>query len=123
MTKDEAKSLFTVAGFRVGRIWELPNGYWPRNDHYAKIREETPWWLVMTEIGPVCIGWRKRVIQIDWEGCSFGTVPVRGIVTKDDVTKDETLVHAWTMPKAVEYLAALRHVALDAKKHGMSAAQ
>jgi hypothetical protein len=116
MTENEAKSLLTIAGFHVGRTWELPNGYWPRNEHYAQIRADNPWWLVQTEIGPIQIGWRKRVISIDWGACSFGHMPVRGIVTEDDVTKEDTLVHAYTMAKAVEYLTALRSMAVNPKK-------
>jgi hypothetical protein len=113
MTENEAKSLFTVAGFRVGRAWELVNQYWGKNDVRG------PWWLVQTDIGPVRIGWRKRVIEIEWEACSYGHQPVRGIVTEDDVTKDQTSVHAYSMVKAALYLAALRDVALDPAKHGL----
>jgi hypothetical protein len=106
VTETEAKSLFTVAGFHVGRTWELTNKYWQKNDVRG------PWWLVQTEIGPVCIGWRKRVIEIDWDGCVFAHQPVQGIVTEDNVTKGETYVHAYSMVKAAEYLAALRRIAL-----------
>lgn len=48
------------------------------------------------------IGWRKRVIQIDWKDCD-----VKLDVTADDVTKDDFNVHAWSTEKAVEYLKAL----------------
>jgi len=101
MNKEEARSIFICAGFEVKKMWELVNQYWP--PAYLKERAESPWWLVRTEIGLIVIGWRKRVISIDWSNTE-----VRAIVTEDDVTKDETSVHAWATPKAVRYLNALR---------------
>lgn len=95
----------TLAGFVVRKSWELANGYWPDHPDYDDVRE--PWWLFLTDLGLIRIGWRKRVIAIDWEACE-----VRGIVTDDDVTKDATSVHAWKVEKAVEYLRALRRLGM-----------
>lgn len=81
---------------------ELVNQYW-RNT--PELQKQWPWWLAMTDIGPVIVGWRNRVIAIAWSD-----TPKRGIVTQDDVTKDETLVHAWSYAKAVEYLAELKRL-------------
>jgi hypothetical protein len=103
----DAEALFRLAGFKVTRVWELVNGYWPSAPSYDSVR--TPWWLLMTEIGPVRIGWRKRVIEIEWDA-----TPVRVEVTPDDVTKSETMVHAWSTAKAFEYLASLRRLAQEA---------
>ena len=61
-----------------------------------------PWWLVRTSRGLIKIGWRKRVINIDWSDTNL-----RVIVTPDDVTKSVVMVHAWSEEKAVEYLKAL----------------
>jgi len=102
MKEELARSIFISAGFEVQKMWELANGYWPRS--YLKEREKSPWWLVKTEIGLIIIGWRKRVISIDWSDTK-----VRAIVTEDYVTKDEAYVHAWSVDKAVSYLKALRH--------------
>lgn len=106
MTKQEIESLFCLAGFTIYKIWELPNGYWPRHDleciqRYYEIAK--PWWLVMTQFGPIEIGWRKRVISIRWDATN-----VRAIVTSDNVTKEETLVHAWGIEFALVYLRMLR---------------
>lgn len=103
MTEAEAKSLFTLAGLKVNRVWKLQNQYWPDVDDYLKIRAKHPWWLVMTDHGLVELGWRKRVISIDWSATN-----VRAVVTTDDVTKCETLVHAWGFPDAVKYLTNWR---------------
>lgn len=65
-------------------------------------RLERPSWLVKTEHGLIEIGWRKRVIQIEWS-----ETPARLLVTQDDVTKHNSLVHAWSVAKAIEYLAVL----------------
>ncbi len=49
----------------------------------------------------VQIGWRKRVINIDWTD-----TPIRKVLTEDDVTKSESMVHAYSTMKALEYLTA-----------------
>ena len=97
-----AAALFLLAGIKVKGFEELPNAYWPNVDHYAELRRSSPWFLAFTDFGPVKIGWRKRVLSISWERTA-----IRAVVTEDDTTKDETLVHAWTYGKAVEYLTAL----------------
>lgn len=104
-SKLEAESILSLAGLLVSRSWELANQYWPDAQAYDCIR--MPWWLMMTEIGLIQIGWRKNVIHIEWTACS-----VRGIVTTDDVTKAENYVHAWSVEKAVEYVRELRRLAL-----------
>jgi hypothetical protein len=106
-SRKEAESILLLAGFTVKHVWELANGYWPDSPDYDDAR--TPWWLFLTEIGPVQIGWRKRVLHIEWSTCA-----VRSIVTTDDVTKTFTYVHAYRVEKAVEYLRNLRQIATSA---------
>ena len=104
LTRENAEALFRLAGFTVSRTWELANLYWPDAPDYDDVRE--PWWLVLTEIGPVQIGWRKSVISIAWDATK-----VRGLVTNDEVTQGDDHVHAWGNEKALEYLTALRRLA------------
>jgi hypothetical protein len=99
----QMRAIFLLAGIDISSVFELPNGYWPDVPNYAELRRESPWWLVRTEAGMVKIGWRKRVISIDWSDTC-----VRQVVTLDDVTKDEALVHAYSYGKAVEYLTTFR---------------
>lgn len=101
MKESEARAIFLLAGIDVSAIFKIENGYWP--EAYIEERKRDPWWLIKTDHGLIRIGWRKRVISIDWEDTE-----VRQEITLDDVTKGETYVHAWSHAKAVEYLAALR---------------
>ena len=101
LTRGQAESIVKLAGFEVRRVWELANGYWPASPRYDDVRR--PWWLLLTEIGPVLIGWRKHVLEIEWDACA-----VRAVVTEDDVTKGDSYVHAWSVENAVTYLRELR---------------
>lgn len=101
MTNEQVKALFLLAGIPVEQTYEIKNQYWPDHPSYDSVR--SPWWLVKTPAGLIEIGWRKRVISINWEGAKA----VRAVVTEDDVTKSEQLVHAYSYAKAVEYLTEL----------------
>jgi hypothetical protein len=102
--RKEFEAIFTLAGLPIEKTWVLENNYWPKMPTYFDIA--TPWYLFRTPLGLIRIGWRKRVISIHWED-----TPIRCEVTADEVTKEDTMVHAWTPEKAVEYLKELR-------KHG-----
>lgn len=102
MEHKQVVALFDLANIKVLNIWEIPNEYWPKTERYAELRETNPWWLVKTPAGIIKIGNRKRVISIDWSDTK-----IRGEITKDDVTKSDDMVHAWSMPKALEYMTAL----------------
>jgi hypothetical protein len=99
-THDDVVSLVTLSGFQVLRTWKLQNGYW---GNLPESNEHSPWWLVKTESGLIQVGWRKRVLEIDWSDTG-----IRFVVTEDDVTKSDSMVHAWSIAKAVEYLTALK---------------
>jgi hypothetical protein len=110
MKYESVAAIFGVAGIKILNAWELPNKYFPyREGEDAKTTQDNavyratkPWWLVKTHIGMIMIGWRKRVISIDWSGTG-----IRTTVTTDEVTKDENGVHAYSTLKAAEYLTAL----------------
>lgn len=104
MGEQEMIALFLLAGIRVDGWHELANQYWP--DAYVEQRAASPWWLVETSIGRIRLGWRKRVISIHWD-----EAPIRAIITRDSVTKDITMVHAWGYGDAVTYLQSLAHEA------------
>lgn len=116
LTEPNVRRIFDCANIPIIHLWELPNGYWPRATpadwtdaqqvadfvRYAQLREASPWFLVLTSLGLIKIGWRKRVLEIDWSGTSLRT-----IVTTDEVTKEPYMVHAWSDGKAVGYLRRL----------------
>ena len=99
MTEIEVTGLFALAGFEVLNKWELINKYWNNNETMG------PWWLVKTKFGLIRIGWRKRVIEIDW---SDTMLSLPEYLTEDDVTKGLTYVHAYGNSKALEYLTTLK---------------
>ena len=82
-------------------VEEIPNGYCSR--YYCK---HLPWFVVTTRIGRFKIGWRKRVISIDWSQCP-NTKTAEELFPQENVTKDERLIHAWSYEKAKEYIAAI----------------
>jgi hypothetical protein len=68
------------------------------------LREPTPWFVITTKIGRFKVGWRKRVIEIDWSQ-TIEPRPDGNILFKDEnVTVGETYVHAWTYEKMRAYI-------------------
>ena len=59
--------------------------------------------MVKTKWGLIKIGWRRSVTVLDWADTSF-----RGILTSDEVTKDNCTIHAHSTGKVIEYLKLLK---------------
>ena len=93
-------SLFKMAGFKHAFPRAIPD----KKDVWGH-----DWFMMATEYGDIEIGWRKRVISIDGAGADM---PERNIIQffHDDVTKEETLIHAWGYEKCLEYLGRLEHI-------------
>lgn len=79
---------------------ELPNGYC--NQWCCRHR---PWFLVTTAKGRITIGWRKRVIQINWDETVGPSA--EQLFPNEDVTKLDRGIHAWGIDKAREYIERL----------------
>ena len=62
--------------------------------------------MVTTKKGKVKIGWRKRVINIDFADLSL-IANAKEIFPDEDVTKFDHTIHACTYNKAKEYLEKL----------------
>ena len=91
--KNKTKELMNcidLAGIKVYEKWTLENSY--SQDKYS------PWFLLRTDIGFIKIGWRYRVINIEYDET------MGDIATKDDVTHGKGYVHANSYSKAIEYL-------------------
>ena len=80
---------------------EAPNGYWRSDPEAVNI----PWLRVTTNRGVIIIGWRKRVIEINWNSEVGKTASE--LFPDEDVTKADYMIHAWGYDKAKEYLAKL----------------
>lgn len=79
----------------------IPNAY--SSSAYCK---HLPWLVVTTRVGRFTIGWRKRVIQIDWSA-TVGTEDAETIFAAEDVTKGERYIHAWGLPDARRYITEI----------------
>src|SRR5690606_31583673 len=97
-TLKEFESCFKLAGFSEVLFNPIPNEYWrnSQDEHWV-----TPWYRVETPFGDIRIGWRKRVVEIDWS--AIGSFDL-GIT--DNVTKGDTYIHAWNLADVVKYLSA-----------------
>lgn len=83
-----------------GAVAEIPNRYWPSNAGYDSVR--TPWLHVTTSVGTIVLGWRKRVLSIEWEG--RWTATGAEIVQQPDTTHAEHMCHAWSWDDAEKCL-------------------
>ena len=80
----------------------LPNGYC-----HEDCCSHIPWFLFHTIDGDIIMGWRKRVISIEWQE-NYKSFDMDELFSEEEVTKwDEAGkrgIHAWGKEKACEYL-------------------
>jgi len=79
-------------------VEEIGNGYC--NDWCC---EHLPWFIATTKVGRFAIGWRKRVVSIDWNE-TVGTKTSDELFKEEDVTKEHKLIHAWGVENAKLYV-------------------
>lgn len=97
------EQMFVDAGFFNHYLEDIENGYWP--PAYKTKPFYSPWFRAHTQYGVIIIGWRKRVISIDWSETKRDLLHL----FKDlDVTKDRHMIHAWGPEEAVARLATIR---------------
>jgi hypothetical protein len=99
------QALLLLAGFEVRGFQAVRNEYWPDVPDYDHVRAENPWWAIQTQYGPLTIGRRKRVWEINWP--EIGQI-APDIITQDDVTQGRFYIHAWSIADALKYLTNLR---------------
>lgn len=78
-------------------VEEIPNRYCS-----LSCCRHLPWFVVTTSAGRFTIGWRKRVIAIEWED---KRVCAEELFKEEDTTKTGNGIHAWSYDKAKEYIA------------------
>ena len=80
---------------------EIPNEYC--NSYCCK---HLNWFIITTKLGRIKIGWRKRVIHIEWTDSTI-TETAEELFPFEDVTKHDRIIHAWSVEKAQEYINRL----------------
>jgi hypothetical protein len=120
-TKADFEKCFADAGLGPVFMEPIPNEYHRVDDPYAL---GNPWYNVATPIGYIKIGWRKRVINIDWTRTVLqslvedkyreGRRPPSGEELLPTILKDgettslgDFYVHAYGYEKATQYLKAM----------------
>ena len=93
--EQEKASLLALFGDR--KIWAEPVA-----NEYDR-RFGRPWFVVTTTSGPVKIGWRKRVISIDWSRTTNSRV-AEDLFASEATTKEGHTIHAWGYEAAARYL-------------------
>lgn len=103
ISKKRFLEVFEKAGFKGAKLRAIKNQYCGC-DHCA------PWWVAKTDAGQITIGWRKRVININYDKTLAGD---RNLFLKEQVTHDVGMVHAYGWDKAIEYLTRIHQASLE----------
>lgn len=98
--KKSFEEIFKEAGFVKIEFNPIPN-------EYCGCPHCAPWYIVTTEIGKFKIGWRERVINIDFEGLGLKESLVPILFLKEEVTRGADYIHAWGDKKTTEYLSKI----------------
>lgn len=83
---------------------EIENEYWGGGSPSSWLN---PWLLVETEEGSIKVGWRKRVIVLDWSDCCGKTFTADFLFPNENVTKEKYMINCWGYDKLREYLKVL----------------
>ena len=95
--RQQILSLFSGAIF----VEEMPNGYCS-----SWCCRHLPWFIVTTTVGRFKIGWRKRVIHLEWTD-TVGTKKAEELFSAENVTKGDKYIHAYSYEDASRYIAAI----------------
>jgi len=100
--RKEIKGILDRSEIPYTEMVMIPNEYHsdPDPTYYG------PWFVVETSAGRIKIGWRKRVIHIDWSETGL-EVSGAEVVEDPNVTHGPGYAHAWGPDKAVECLRRL----------------
>lgn len=100
-TREKFRQIFATAGFKNIKTNATQNRYCGC-DYCA------PWFNVKTKYGNILIGWRKRVINIDWSGLTKREDRrLLHLFNGEDVTKEFAYIHAYGWDKAQDYLTRI----------------
>ena len=96
--KEEKEKLIACFGSKQIYVKPIKNGYFSDSLN--------PWFSVITYKGEIIIGWRKRVIVIDWAKSDVSML-TRYVFVDEDTTKEDRMIHAWGYEKATQYIKTL----------------
>lgn len=99
--KRESEELKSLFGSEIIYVRYIENQY--LNYGYFKLRK---WLEVTTRLGVIIVGWRKRVIEIDWSKSDIKE-KAETLFHNEDVTYGDYYIHAWGLAKAKEYIGIL----------------
>ena len=68
MKEEKVRALCKLANIHIVDLQKIPNRYWPPHPEYNEIREQLPWWKIVTKKGSIIIGKRSScIIHIEWD--------------------------------------------------------
>lgn len=83
--------------------------FYPIKNEYCSCINCGPWFNVLTSYGEFKIGWRKSVINIEFQDMNLD------LFKEENVTKGKNYIHAWGYEKAQEYLTKIREDIISKK--------
>lgn len=105
LSEEQATSMMKLAGFTFTKVYELVSGYWPKAYNPAPTGS---WWLFLTPYGPVTLGCRKRVMEIDWSGTGE-RIDLERHESEKWITIGDTYAHVYDIPTAIRDLTIIRN--------------
>lgn len=113
--RDTKSSIAKAFGNGAIFMEPMPNGYWRPEDPWSV---GAPWYRVTTTVGHFVVGWRKRVLHLEWKDTVLRSRNVKGnavrpvpsgeeVFPKEETTRWETGIHAWGYDKLTEYVQTL----------------
>lgn len=103
--EEEFRACFLLAGLRYANVYPIENEYCGS----VGCCPEKRWFLFKTDYGLIKIGWRKRVINIDWKDTGY-TANNFMEPTENWITHGENFVHAYGYNQCVKFLDRLAHL-------------
>lgn len=99
----ELTELFKLAGFDTIHVETIDSQYCSESCCY-----KFPWIIVTTQKGRIKLGWRKRVINLDWSESEIKSTG-KELFEGENTTTGERYIHCWSKDKAIEYLRKLKN--------------
>lgn len=114
-TENLASLMALFEGFAhvIGSFQEIPNGYSRPDDAWYVNR---PWYKVHTLYGTLIVGWRKRVINLDWSGMLTVPSGKKLFPEEKETTVGKDYIHIWTKEQGQKFVAKILEYAMTCPK-------